>query len=264
MSPPLILLPPSEGKSSGGNTPTWSKSEQSFPELESARKKVIKALKTAMKLAVEDRSKLLGVGESKTNEATKTNLLVDKGMTLPAIERYTGVLYDALEYGTLSTKLKKRVDSQVVIFSGLWGILRPEDLIPDYKLKMGAELPILGKPSHFWKPLISSSLAKSAAGVVWDLLPKEHSAAWDPSISSEKIRVNFLDDVVKNKKRTLITVSHWNKLLKGSLVRFLAESQIDEPSGLRSFKHPQGYIYKPDMTIQNGKNTEIFLVTQRK
>ena len=120
MPVPLILLPPSEGKSSGGDGLTWSKSKQSFPELETARKEVIKALKTAMKWPIEERSKLLGVGEAKTDEATKANLSVDTGKTLQAIDRYTGVLYDALGYGALSAKLKKRVDSQVVIFSGLW------------------------------------------------------------------------------------------------------------------------------------------------
>ena len=87
MPVPLILLPPSEGKSSGGNGTPWSKTSQSFPELESARKDVIKALKSAMKAPIAERSKLLGVGESKTGEATKANLSVDTGKTLPAIER---------------------------------------------------------------------------------------------------------------------------------------------------------------------------------
>ena len=263
MPVPLILLPPSEGKSSGGDGLPWFKTTQSFPELESARKEVIKALKTAMKAPVGERSKLLGVGEAKTDEATKANLSVNAGKTLPAIERYTGVLYDALEYGSLSSKFKRRVDSQVVIFSGLWGILRPGDHVPDYKLKMGAKLPVFAKPSTFWKPLISSSLAKAASGVVWDLLPNEHSAGWDPSISGKKIRVSFLDDVVKNNKRTLVTVSHWSKLLKGSLVRFLVESQVDDPSGLKNFKHPDGYLYKADLTVENDSHIDTFLVTKR-
>ena len=263
MPVPLILLPPSEGKSSGGNGTPWSKTSQSFPELESARKDVIKALKSAMKAPIAERSKLLGVGESKTGEATKANLSVDTGKTLPAIERYTGVLYDALDYGTLSAKLKKRVDSQVVIFSGLWGMVRPGDLIPDYKLKMGAKLPSLGKLSTFWKPLISESLTPATSGVVWDLLPNEHSAGWDPSIPDARIRVSFLDDVVKNKKRTLVTVSHWNKLLKGSLVRFLVESQIDDPSGLKGFKHPEGYVYKPNLSTEDGSFVDVFLVAKR-
>jgi len=263
MPAPLILLPPSEGKSSGGNGPPWSKSKQSFPELESARKEVIKALKTAMKAPVGERSKLLGVGEAKTDEATKANLSVGTGKTLPAIDRYTGVLYDALEYGSLSEKLKKRVDSQVVIFSGLWGILRPGDHVPDYKLKMGAKLPSLEKLSSFWKPLISETLTRAASGVVWDLLPNEHSAGWDPSIAGTRIRVSFLDDVIKNKKRTLVTVSHWNKLLKGSLVRFLVENQIDDPSGLKGFKHPEGYVYKPNLSTEDGSFVDVFLVAKR-
>jgi cytoplasmic iron level regulating protein YaaA (DUF328/UPF0246 family) len=151
----------------------------------------------------------------------------------------------------------------VVIFSGLWGVVRPVDLIPDYKLKMGAKLPSLEKLSSFWKPLISETLTRAASGVVWDLLPNEHSAAWDPSISGRRIRVSFLDDVMKDKKRTLVTVSHWNKLLKGSLVRFIAESQVDDPSGLKGFKHPEGYVYKPSLNVEDGSLIDVFLVAKR-
>ena len=75
--------------------------------------------------------------------------------------------------------------------------------------------------------------------------------------------MSFLDDVMKDKKRTLVTVSHWNKLLKGSLVRFIAESQVDDPSGLKGFKHPEGYVYKPSLNVEDGSLIDVFLVAKR-
>ena len=263
MPTPLILLPPSEGKADGGDGPCWAVADQSFPDLAEQRRVVVRALVEAMGAPSEDRSKLLGVGTAKAEEATATNLVVDSAPTLPAIQRYTGVLYDALDYPSLPASVRRGVDRQVVILSGLWGAVRPTDLIPDYKLKMGAALPGLGRPARFWKPALTAALAEAASGTVWDLLPNEHAAAWDPAIAGRRIRVRFLDDVVKNGERTLVTVSHWNKLLKGALVRHVVEHGLDDPEGLVGFDHPEGYAYDPSLTVVDGSTTDVALVARR-
>jgi hypothetical protein len=215
----------------------------------------------------EARSKLLGVKAAKAEEATAVNLVVATAPTMPAIDRYTGVLYDALDYSSLPAKVRRGVDRQVVVFSGLWGLVRPTDPIPDYKLKMGASLPGLGKPARFWKPLISDTMADAVAAsgtdMVWDLLPNEHAAAWDPSVTGRRVRVRFLDDVVKNGEQTLVTVSHWNKLLKGALVRHVVEHGLDDPAGLVDFDHPEGYRYDPSLTVINDATTDVVMVSRR-
>ena len=271
MPAPLILLPPSEGKAAGGEGPPWGAVEQSFADLADARREVIAALVDAMGGSPETRSKLLGVKAARADEATETNLAAASAPTMSAIDRYTGVLYDALDYPSLPAKVRRGVDRQVVIFSGLWGAVRPADPIPDYKLKMGATLPGLGKPARFWKPILSRTLAgaiaDSGTDTVWDLLPNEHAAAWDPSIAGRRIRVRFLDDVVKGGERTLVTVSHWNKLLKGALVRHVVAHGLDDPDGLVDFDHPEGYQYDPSLTEvthgPTGTTTDIALVTRR-
>ena len=263
MATPLILLPPSEGKAGGGTGSPWADSPQSFPDLAVHRRKVIAALVDAMAGPVEARSRILGVGAAKADEAAAANRSVDSALTLPAIQRYTGVLYDALDYPALSAVVRHGVDRQVVIFSGLWGAVRPADPIPDYKLKMGATLPGLGKPARFWKPLLSDALAGAASGTVWDLLPNEHTAAWNPTVAGRRIRVRFLDDVEKGGERTLVTVSHWNKLLKGALVRHVVERGLDDPEDLVGFQHPEGYRYEPSLTVVDGTTTEVALVARR-
>jgi len=75
--------------------------------------------------------------------------------------------------------------------------------------------------------------------------------------------VRFLDDVEKDGERTLVTVSHWNKLLKGALVRHIVEHGLDDPEALVGFDHPEGYVYDPSLTTTTGTTTEIALVTQR-
>jgi cytoplasmic iron level regulating protein YaaA (DUF328/UPF0246 family) len=100
--------------------------------------------------------------------------------------------------------------------------------------------------------------------IVWDLLPGEHAAAW-PSTNAprHRIAVRFLDDVERDGRRELVTVSHWNKLLKGALVRHVVGRQLRDPDGLADFEHPQGYAYRPDLTTVDGDRTVVSLVARR-
>jgi cytoplasmic iron level regulating protein YaaA (DUF328/UPF0246 family) len=185
--------------------------------------------------------------------------------TTPAIERYTGVLYGALAYADLDRTPRRRVDQQVLILSGLWGLVAPRDPIPAYRLKMSAAVPGLGRLATWWRSRLGPVLDAHVDGrVVWDLLPGEHLAAWPASAAPRRrIAVRFLDDVDRGGGRELVTVSHWNKLLKGSLVRHVVDRQLQSPDGLADFEHPQGYRYRPDLTVVDGDRTVVSLVAHR-
>jgi cytoplasmic iron level regulating protein YaaA (DUF328/UPF0246 family) len=185
---------------------------------------------------------------------------------MPAIERYTGVLYGALAYRELARPHRRRVDQQVLILSGLWGLVAPRDPIPPYRLKMSAAVPGLGRLATWWRPRLGPVLDAHVDGrVVWDLLPGEHVAAWPASDAPRRrIAVRFLDDVERDGRRELVTVSHWNKLLKGSLVRHVIAGQLTAPDGLADFEHPRGYRYRPDLTVvDSGGRTVVSLVARR-
>src|SRR6187455_1909887 len=250
---PLILLPPSEGKAPGGDGPPWKRGSLSI-ELDAGRARVIRALAAAMKGNEASRAKLLDVKGKALAAATAADRAVAKAPTLPAIERYTGVLYDALDHRSLSAAHRRRFDASVVIFSGMWGALKPGDPIPDYKLKMGAALAPLGKLSTWWRKPLSARLAALAAGRhVWNLLPNEHALAWDPPAGLEQWTVRFLER--RNGKVT--TVSHDNKSLKGALVRYLLANPSAEPTDLAAWKHPAGYRLDRKRTEQRGSLTVL-------
>ena len=161
--------------------------------------------------------------------------------TLPAIERYTGVLYKELDAASLPAVARRRLDRSLLTVSGLWGLVAPQDPIPYYKLKMSASASRIGKLSTWWRPQLTAALQERAKGaVIWDLLPIEHAAAWSPDQLDphRRITVRFLDRDGK-------AVSHWNKLLKGSLVRWLAITGATDPEALAAFDHPQGYRFDP-------------------
>jgi len=267
MRPPLILLPPSEAKASGGNGPAWTPGVMVAPELDVRRARVVAALVRAMTASAPRRGALLGVKGQALAAATAANLAVSTSATVAAIDRYTGVLYDALDAGSLPARSRRRLVDQVRIFSGLWGIVAPADPIPDYKLKMGATVPRLSRPATrlatWWRPAITAALAPEVAGrVVWDLLPGEHRAAWAPARTGPEapqaiLSVRFFDQVVRAGQPELVIVSHWNKLLKGALVRFILAGQLAGAEGLAAFEHPLGYRYDPDLTESSPEGHQV-------
>ena len=266
MAPPLILLPPSEGKARGGEGDPWVPGSMSFPELDDSRRKVAAALRRTMRSNATVTGKLLGVKGEALAEARSTNRDVLTSPTTPAIERYTGVLYDALDHASLTAAQRRRAAAQLVIFSGLWGIVTPTDPLPDYKLKMSASLSPMGRLGTFWRPQVTAALRPAVSGrTVWDLLPNEHAAAWQPRRDDDvrRITVRFLDDVPAGSGRKLVTVSHWNKLLKGALVRHVLRTQLDEPEGLAEFEHPLGYGYEPSLTETTDLATTVSLIARR-
>lgn len=211
-----ILLPPSEGKADGGSGPPWQPGTGALAALDPCRSEVLAALDPD------------GTG-------------VRVAPTLPALERYTGVLYRELDPGSLRGSALRRLRGSALVVSGLWGVTAPTDPIPDYRLKMSARLDPLGRMATWWRPHLTAALADRLAGrVVWDLLPVEHAAAWDPGAvrSARRITVRFTTADGR-------TVSHWNKLLKGALVRHLVTTGLDDPLGLVDFAHPAGYRFDP-------------------
>lgn len=250
---PIILLPPSEGKASGGEGPPFDLESVSFGEFNKSRILLIKALGQLSKKP-RVAQKTLGVKGVALDKARADNADVMNSPTLPAIERYTGVMYDSIDYESLDEAAKRVFGNSTLIMSGLFGIVRPFDLIPTYKLKMGAKIRANKDCAAIWKPLISKSLAKTIEhGVIWDLLPNEHSAAWDPSqvLCDVRFTVKFLEAGADGK---LKTINHWSKALKGALVRHLVvnpEAASREESALEllaGFSHPEGYEYRADLT----------------
>ncbi|MEV0596190.1 YaaA family protein [Nonomuraea cavernae] len=207
----LILLPPSEGKALEGNGPPVG--ELSFPTLDKPRKRVLTALIKASKR--RDALDVLGLtpglaGELIRNQALRT------AATLPAAELYTGVLYDNLGLGTLDDDARRRAEESVLIFSGLWGVLKVTDQVPPYRLSMGVNLPPLGGLATFWRPLLSKQLDR-LPGLVVDLRSATYAGAWQPGDRSVAVRV-FRDGKV---------VSHMAKATRGEIARALLESGAD-------------------------------------
>jgi cytoplasmic iron level regulating protein YaaA (DUF328/UPF0246 family) len=212
----LILLPPSEGKSSPLKGPMLSSQSLSFADVLSAPRDEIRKQLIALATGPKRRALLtLGLTPGLANQLDRDARL-STAPCAQAIEIYTGVLYEALGWRSLSPSAKKLGETQLLIISALFGALRPLDFIPPYRLSMDVTLPKLGGLSAYWRTHLPEPLDKLEEDVILDMRSQTYARTWipDPSITAH-VRI-FVE---KSGKRSI--VSHMAKKTRGEVARAL-------------------------------------------
>ncbi|MFB3132869.1 MAG: YaaA family protein [Rhodothermales bacterium] len=245
-----ILLPPAEGKKPGGNplAPDMFDYRSSdtfnyFNALNPERRILIDAVQQIIETSEEEALQdIFGVKGEFLKDALQANRAVYSAPLMSALDRYSlGVMYKAMDFVGLPTGAQRRLLENGVIVSGLFGLLRPDDLIPNYRLRIDATLPDIGKVSAYWKSHLSPSLNETLQGrFVWDFLPAVHREAWDDDHSYRQlVQVKFL--VEENGERK--AVSHNVKPLRGQLANFIVRETVEELKPLLDWEHPAGFRY---------------------
>ena len=217
----LILLPPSEGKTPApvGNAPVCF-ADLSFPELTAERESVLEEL--AAVSSGPDALAELKVGASLAAEVERnTRLLTEPAQ--PAICTYTGVLFEALDYASFSPAERDAAHWSLLISSALWGILRPEDAIPAYRLSMGVKLGSVGALASFWKGALGTALEATARDqLILDCRSATYAKSWvTPPSQTLAVRV---ERVAADGSRKV--VSHMAKHYRGLFARYLIQSGL--------------------------------------
>ena len=228
----LILTPPSEGKSIK-NTVSKKFSETNFV-FEKQVKEILMILKPLNENKIVS---TYGTNLEKAKDLHKINLKVFDNECSMAIERYTGVVFSNLDWKSLDNNEKAYLNKNLRIFSGMFGLLKPNDLIPNYKLKMN----VLAL-TNFWKIHISNQLNKE--DLILDLLPAVHRKALN--LKQNVFKINFLI----NKDGKLIQSAHAGKVVKGKFIRFLAQHNIQDFEELKKFSF-DGYKWNGDCFLKN-------------
>ncbi|WP_028649795.1 peroxide stress protein YaaA [Nocardiopsis sp. CNT312] len=220
----LILLPPSEGKAASGDGPGLDLSALTLPELAPAREKVMAALADLCSGPEEEALRVLGLSASQA-EALKRDLDTATAPTLRAADLYTGVLYDRLGLpGLLDSPAADRVRERVLVFSGLWGVVGPEDRLPPYRLSMGVRLPPLGSLGAYWRHALKGPLeALSEGRLLVDCRSSAYAAAFKPSgtAAARTVAVRVLRERVVGGRVRRSVVSHMAKATRGDIARAL-------------------------------------------
>ncbi len=210
-----ILLAPSETKVSGGEA-AFAPDTLLFPELLPYRTKLLHTyMNILQKGDMQVLSKMFGLKKESDIRSHIRDIIHEPAMK--AIERYTGVAFDHLDYPSLNEKAKAYVDSHVILNSNLFGYLRADDLIPEYRLKQG----------------------EAAGDIKVEKYYNEHGAdlmeAWLADDEILDLRAGFYDKFYKPKKpyTTLKfikdgkVVSHWAKAYRGIVLREIAKAGIE-------------------------------------
>lgn len=209
----LVLLPPSEAKAPGGDGPRLDLDGLSWPGLTPVRARVVEAVQVA---ARQDRDALgtaLGLSPAQSHHLDDDAALT-WSPTLPALARYTGVVYDVLGYATLQGPARRRANASLVVASALLGLLRPGDRVPAYRLSGSTVVPGLGGLAVLWRPALEPVLARER--LVVDLRSGAYAAL---ARVPQAVQVRVLRET--DGRRSV--VSHDNKWTKGRLARALCE-----------------------------------------
>jgi cytoplasmic iron level regulating protein YaaA (DUF328/UPF0246 family) len=188
-----ILLAPSESKIEGFTNPPINKNSFIFPELYDKRLEVLEKYMTF-------------VGNRKILEEN----------TLLAINRYSGVAFDFIDYASLNIQSQDYINNNVLIFSNLFGVIKANDLIPNYTFKQGTKIPNFNL-EKFYKDEFSTQIDDYLKDdIIIDLRAKFYEKFY--KIKTDYITFKF----IKNGK----VVSHYAKKYRGLLLGYFATNNI--------------------------------------
>lgn len=248
-----ILLPPSETKRSGGGSIFAFELLAHDAVLRSTRMRVRDAL-VALCSDEDTAAKVLKLGVKNRNEL-QHNLRLGGSWAMPAIERYTGVLYDALDALSLHGESREWIDAHVSVQSALFGLVAASDAIPEYRASGSTKLEDLGSSlKNVWQEA-HKPLSWSAFGMVLDMRSKEY-VALAPLPEGAGLWLYVVQRTPGGEMRAL---NHFNKVAKGDLVRRLALSRatITDKQGLIEWAAHNG------LEISAGpREHEVTLVTE--
>ena len=203
-----------------------------------------------------DLMKLQSISEKLSDLNWKRNLEFSRNHnddnSRPAIFAFNGDVYEGLDVKTLDVKKIDFLQNNLRIISGLYGVLKPLDLIQPYRLEMGTKISINGSSNlyEYWSNDITKFLSDEllSSEFLLNLASNEYFSAIDKSkINSEIISPIFKD--FKNGKLKII--SFYAKKARGMMVRYVADNLIDSYDNLLSFNYG-GYIFNEnETTVRN-------------
>lgn len=245
----LILLPPSETKRDGGDaTARLTQRALGFPALAPARRVALAALEELSR-DPESAMRALKLGPKLAHEVER-NRRIRRAPVLPAIDRYDGVLYDALDAASLPPAARAFAHEHLAIASALFGLTRALDPIPAYRLSADSRLPGVSL-SRLWAEPVAAELA-SARGLVLDLRSEAYSALGPAPRHGAAVFVRVVSDD-GGRRRAL---NHFNKAGKGRLVRELLLAGIDHPE----VSSLLAWARQADIRLEPGAPGELDLV----
>jgi cytoplasmic iron level regulating protein YaaA (DUF328/UPF0246 family) len=206
----IFLLPPSETKEPGGKKMAKVLSHK---ELNKTRKLLQLALIEICK-SPTIAAKALKLGPKQLGEIA-VNLDLANPKCLPALDRYTGTLYDALKAGGVTSGMRTRASKAVFIQSSLFGLISAGDEIPNYRFSAGSKLPGLNL-KKLWQEAHEPVWPRLSKEIVIDMRSNSYA---ELAPVPENLSCYSLDVVLEDKRGKRTRLNHFNKQAKGQFLR---------------------------------------------
>ena len=239
--------------------------ERPLPTVKYSQPKFLEQSEKLIKVLVKKNPKSLSKLMSISNDLAELNWERNQKFSLPftpenarpAIYAFNGDVYQGLDAYSISENKLEKLQGTVRILSGLYGVLKPLDLIQPYRLEMGTQLKIGRKKNlyDFWKQSVTNFLNDELeeGELFINLASNEYFGAVD----EKKLKTNVITPVFKDwKNDKLKVISFFAKKARGSMVRYILDTDSKTLKDIRGFNMDE-YIYSKEHTLK--ENQPVFV-----
>jgi hypothetical protein len=220
-----ILLPPSEAKRPGGVLVEADGAATDGSSLTQSRAMIAAALVEFCHRDPAAAARSLVLPPRSVSADLAMNRAVPDAPRRAALDRYSGTVYEGFDVATLTAAARRRALESVLIFSGLFGVLRADEQIPAYRLPVAAVLPAVGALTPYWRAVLRDEMDELLDdSVIVDLRSGDYAAMWRPA-APVRDRVVSIRIVSEQPDGRLAVISYPSKYGKGRLARALVSSR---------------------------------------
>lgn len=244
-----IVISPAKSLDFESVLPTNKYSEAQFLNKAEVIQKTLKTKKPKALMELMDISEKLADLNWQRNQDWSLPFSIENAR--PAIYAFNGDVYTGLDAYTIPIDKFEILQDKLRILSGLYGMLKPFDLIQPYRLEMGTNIKIGTKKNlyDFWKKLITEALNDelSSNELFINLASNEYFSA----IDVKQLKVPVVTPEFKDyKDGKLKMISFFAKKARGMMVRYIIDHEVNSLEGLKGFNY-EGYNYDDSLSTQN-------------
>ncbi len=244
-----IVISPAKSLNFESDLPTQNFSEASFLKESRQVNKVLKKLKPKDLSQLMDISDKLAELNWERNQSWKTPFSPDNSR--PAIYAFDGEVYTGIDAYTIPMDKMEDLQNRLFILSGLYGLLKPLDLIQAYRLEMGTSIAI-GESKNlyaFWKTKITKALNKSLSKgeFLLNLASTEYFSAVDTKLLNAKVITPEFKDY---KDGNLKMISFFAKKARGLMVRYIIDTNAQTIDDIKGFNY-EGYAFDANLSSES-------------
>tara|TARA_B100000902_G_C27199211_1_gene858146 strand:- start:104 stop:862 length:759 start_codon:yes stop_codon:yes gene_type:complete len=242
----LVVISPAKKLNENCNKDIISK--VTIPPFLEDSKKIVNSLR---KYSTDKLSKLMNISEKISllnyERYIRWSLPFNKNNAHPALLLFQGDVYKGISADDFKKEDFLFAQSSLRILSGLYGILKPLDLIQPYRLEMGTQIKI-GKHNDlydFWGEEITQAINKDKNS---DYLINLASVEYFKSIKKDKLKAKLINIIFKEKRNGNYKIIGINaKKARGLMSRYIIKNKINNPEDLKKFKE-ENYIYNKNLS----------------